>query len=432
LPWHLPLGGAVFERAYRQRLEVDLARWQADGVIAPTAAEAIRSTFRPLPAGIDVATVVAILGGLLVAAAFLAFVAANWTEIARPLRFLILLAGIGGSYTAGAILDRRGRPYLADISATVGSIVFGAAIALTGQMYHLGEDFAGGMALWAIGAMAAAILAGSRGALAVALLAGVIWNGARAEQLQEVQLSFLALGFVGAGLAVAWNSPVARHLASLAWLGWWAGTALGVRFGAFSEFTFLLACGGSLSLGVGLLLATRPEDAVARFGLTLSTYGAFAFAVALAASFTDPELHPTARIIQIDWLTLCAVAAVVFALAAALISRRIGTGLAVPALVLGLLAVFTWPGLDNGAGGEPWFNYGAALLAMLCLVVSGMLDDVRPRVVAGWFGLAGVIASITWAVKGSLLRRAVFLAVAGAIAIGVAHLLTRLRHKVEA
>ena len=28
------------------------------------------------------------------------------------------------------------------------------------------------------------------------------------------------------------------------------------------------------------------------------------------------------------------------------------------------------------------------LIAMLCLVVSGMLDDVRPRVVAGWIGLA--------------------------------------------
>jgi Predicted membrane protein (DUF2157) len=60
--------------------------------------------------------------------------------------------------------------------------VFGAAIALVGQMYHLGDDFAAGMLLWAAGALAAAALTGSRGALAVALVAGCIWSGARSKR----------------------------------------------------------------------------------------------------------------------------------------------------------------------------------------------------------------------------------------------------------
>ena len=60
---------------------------------------------------------------------------------------------------------------LADLCASVGSIIFGAGIALIGQMYHLGGDFAGAMLLWAAGALAAAALTGSRGALAVALVA---------------------------------------------------------------------------------------------------------------------------------------------------------------------------------------------------------------------------------------------------------------------
>ena len=66
---------------------------------------------------------------------------------------------------------------------------------------------------------------------------------------------------------------------------------------------------------------------------------------------------------------------------------------------------------------------------MLCLVVSGMLDDARPRLVAGWIGLAAMIAAITWAVKGSLLGRALFLAVAGVVAIGLASLLGRVVQK---
>jgi hypothetical protein len=76
--------------------------------------------------------------------------------------------------------------------------------------------------------------------------------------------------------------------------------------------------------------------------------------------------------------------------------------------------------------GEPWLLYACCLCAMVGLVVSGMLDDARPRIVAGWLGIAGVIAAITWAVKGSLLARSVFLAGAGAVAVVLALALNRL------
>jgi hypothetical protein len=82
--------------------------------------------------------------------------------------------------------------------------------------------------------------------------------------------------------------------------------------------------------------------------------------------------------------------------------------------------------IPTAAVAEPWLAYALALSAMLCLVVSGMLDDVRPRIVAGWLGLAATIAAVTWAVKGSLLRRAVFLAAAGLVAVALASLLGRL------
>ena len=97
------------ERAYRERLEADLARWQAEGLLPPKSADAIRATLRPVPEGITIATVVGIVGGLLIAAAFLAFIAANWTAIARPLRFAILLAGIVGAYGVAAPVAREPR-----------------------------------------------------------------------------------------------------------------------------------------------------------------------------------------------------------------------------------------------------------------------------------------------------------------------------------
>jgi hypothetical protein len=63
------------------------------------------------------------------------------------------------------------------------------------------------------------------------------------------------------------------------------------------------------------------------------------------------------------------------------------------------------------------------------MVVSGMLDEVRPRLVAGWIGLGLAIAAITWAVRGSLLERAAFLAIAGLITITLATMLGRLLRK---
>jgi len=81
---------------------------------------------------------------------------------------------------------------------------------------------------------------------------------------------------------------------------------------------------------------------------------------------------------------------------------------------------------------EPWLLYALALASMLCLVISGLIDEVRPRVVAGWIGLAGLIAAITWAVQGSLLRRAVFLAAAGLVAVALASLLGRILRKERA
>ena len=61
-----------------------------------------------------------------------------------------------------------------------------------------------------------------------------------------------------------------------------------------------------------------------------------------------------------------------------------------------------------------------------------MLDEVRPRLVAGWLGLGLMIAGITWAVRGSLLRRAAFLAVSGIAAVVIAALLGRLVPSKEA
>ncbi len=392
-------------------------------MITPAALATIRVAIPPLAPGINIPVVVAIVGGLLIAAAFLAFVAAHWTELARLVRLAILLAGIVGAHGLGAWFARAGRPVLADLCAGVGSIIFGAGIALVGQMYHLGGDFAGGMLLWAMGALAAAALTGSRGALAVALVAASVWSSMRVFEIRDVpHFSFVAIWLIAAGLALAWNSRVAAHLVALAALPWWIATALQVGL----EPSFVLADGAALLFGAGLALAVAPCQRASSAGAVLSIYGAFSLAgVAILEVATANDLFRThaGAVSQPLWAISCGVAGAIFAFAVAATTRRAGAAFAGIAIGLVLLAAAVW---TPPQAGEPWRAYAFELCAMLCLVVSGMLDSARPRIVAGWLGIAGVIAAITWAVKGSLLHRSMFLAVAGAVAIALSLVLNRL------
>jgi uncharacterized membrane protein len=414
----------MFDRLYRQRLETDLARWQADGVITPAATAAIRSALPPVASGTNIPVVVGIVGGLLIAAAFLAFVAAHWIEIARLSRLAILFGGIVAANGLGAWFARSGRPVLADLCASVGAIIFGAGIALVGQMYHLGGDFAGGMLLWAIGALGSAALTGSRGSLAVALIAASIWSGMRVvEELDAPHLPFLAFWFIAAALGLAWNSRVVAHLVSLAAIPWWitAATSYSVPSG-----TFVLAAGAALALGGALALASSPWPRLASAGAVLSTYGAFSLAAVACWEAATANEFVSARSAATTpplWAIACGVIGAIGALGAGAAMRRAGTAVAGIAITFVLAAAAAWMQPQSG---EPWLLYALCLCAMVSLTVSGMLDDARPRIVAGWLGIAGVIAAITWGVKGSLLRRSVFLAVAGAVAVVLAIALNRL------
>ena len=214
---------------------------------------------------------VGIVGGLLIAAAFLAFVAANWSVIARPPRFANLVAGIAGAYGVGAVFDRFGRPHLADL-ARGGLDHFRRGDRAHRPDVPLGEDFAGGMLLWPR-ALAAAVLTGSRGALAVALAAACVWSGMRVEMSQRPHLPFIGFWLMRGALAIVWNAPVARHLVGLAALGW-----MGADGDRHEEGGPAIRSSQSCQrlvddrLGPRAGGPSRPPGSKRAFGLTLSTY----------------------------------------------------------------------------------------------------------------------------------------------------------------
>jgi hypothetical protein len=282
----------------------------------------------------------------------------------------------------------------------------------------------------------AAILTSSRGALAVALAAAAIWDGARVfEAPGSPHLTFWPFWLVAAVLAVAWDARVARHLAALSAIGWWIAAGLGtIDLRGVEDPGLAIAAGGILTAGTGMLIAAGPlaaqwPRALRAMGATLSLYGAFALGLALPAVVMAGVVRGHGHEVDLPgWIVVSAAAGTVLALAAVAAARSAGPALIGLACGLALVIV---AGLAPAAGSQPFPAYALSLIAALCLVVSGLVDDIRPRTVAGWMAVAGLIAAITWAVEGSLLARSLFLGVAGAVAVALALLLGRLTPREE-
>ena len=141
-------------------LERLLGRWRAADLIDDASAARIRDwearqPARPRDDGLG--RYAFGFGGLLLLAGILLFVAANWPQMSPASRVLLLAATVGLLHVGGAFARQR-LPALATTLHAVGTAALGAGIFLSGQVFNLGEHWPEGLLLWAVGALAAALL----------------------------------------------------------------------------------------------------------------------------------------------------------------------------------------------------------------------------------------------------------------------------------
>src|SRR5690606_17690317 len=148
---------------------------------APTAGRLLQE-YDSRPSSFSLGRVLMIIAALLVSAAVLLLVAANWEAIPRLARLGGIVGLIWGAYIAGAVLTTRGAERLAAAFLVLGTLAFGGAIALVGQMYHLPGDTFQAMLVWFAGAVVAAALFRSGAVTAIVgflafAVAGMNWFG---------------------------------------------------------------------------------------------------------------------------------------------------------------------------------------------------------------------------------------------------------------
>lgn len=94
-----------------------------------------------------------ILGGIALGAGVLLFVAAHWDAISQPARFSLVVLMVA-LFHVTALFSEQDRLVRATLHA-LGTIAFGAGIALAAQIFHLAVDWNDGLLLWTLGAWTA-------------------------------------------------------------------------------------------------------------------------------------------------------------------------------------------------------------------------------------------------------------------------------------
>ena len=136
-------------------LQRNLDRWVSAGVLdAPTAAR-IRSFEDSRGSGERMRWPVLLalaLGGILLSAGILLFVAAHWAELAPSSRFALVLCMVA-AFPVGGALAAGQFPALSTTLHAIGTICLGAGIFLAAQIFNLQSNWTNGILLWVFGAL---------------------------------------------------------------------------------------------------------------------------------------------------------------------------------------------------------------------------------------------------------------------------------------
>ncbi len=408
-------------RFYAKRLERDLKRWREKGWVTSEGYEAIQAELARAPK-LSASAVLAALGAILLGFAAISFVAANWNVIPRLARLAMLVVALWAAYGGAAWLYKRELPNFAQAAVLTGALLFGAAVMLVSQMYHIDSgNLPGFMLLWTAGAAAAGLLFRSSLTLGAAMILASAWNFSALETMPEVvQWRFLPV-WAALTAAIAWNrSGIGLHLAAAAFVAWLIPIEANLPS---HPYTLMAAIGAAGVLAAGAVMAASGNSLVREVAVRAVPYAAI-------VSFAGLLPQDLASIVPKIEVGLAIAAAMGFAyLLLSEASPRLQT--AAPLLFAYALGVAFY-GLmaiqfGRPAAGLPTMVIAAALT--FALLAGGLICgiQVRSRLVM-WLAFAGLVTetlTLYFDKLGDLINTSLFFLLAGAGIFGLAWVLMR-------
>lgn len=414
---------------YLKQLDRDLERWAALGLIDPGDIEALRANAGPAARQYSLSGMLFMLGVILIACAIMIFIGANWQALPRLLRLGILLALMWGADGGALLLLRRGRTVFAEGALLIGAVLFGAAVMLVGQMYHINAGWPNGVLLWACGSFLAAAVVPSRACAVLAILLFSIWSGGISFSHEWVMhWPFLAALAAMIVLARALRFRALAHLIVLAFIAWAFSNALvladDVPDGEFPFFATLMMTLG-LVMWLGGVGATKLG---ARFGGLIAGYGVFFLTgIVFLLQFADDD----AIAANIMVILIYACGGLVAALAIAASALRAITPL--DALIAGGLVGAALMSCTLGGNWPHALNYlfaGIDLAFVAWLVSYGLRTHRTFAVNLAFVAFGAEVLYLYFVVFGTMLQQSVLFAVGGVLFLIAAFVLERVRREV--
>lgn len=269
---------ALFRSIHKQ-----IDQWQSRELIDPATAQRLHDDLIHNKVRFGLGSVLAVLGAVLLGAAIIMFIAANWQEIPRIVRVLMIVGIVWFGYIGGAWRQLHGDMVFAPALYLIAALTYGAGIALVGQMYHLSGDVDTALLFWAGGVLMAAymlrasILTITAAAISLFYLASVLFEFNSHLEYQRVYIwAVPTIALLGLGAVWYTNSRYAMH--------WWVLLVIGyglVLYIDFQQAGILLAM---IVAGVALVaLQGRSKDYRRYLGWVGAQLAAYGMAAALIA-----------------------------------------------------------------------------------------------------------------------------------------------------
>lgn len=157
-------------------LRRELAKWRSEGVINERQAEALLSRYQEKKAPErKLVAVLGVLGAALVGAGVILFVAANWELLPKFLKLALLFISTLFAFYAGWEAMRRNHPLAGSSLAFLATILVGATIFLTAQIFNVNADAHWLILLWFLAVAPLAHLLNSRPILLLSITLLTVW-----------------------------------------------------------------------------------------------------------------------------------------------------------------------------------------------------------------------------------------------------------------
>ena len=163
------------DRRFITQLPAEVADWRRDGLITEEQAQAVLARYPLAQAGASarsrMAAILATMGVVSVGLGIILFFASNWAAIPKEVKLALMVIGVPAVYGAGYWL-RYYKQYARVGTAIIllAAILYGAAIHLVAQAYHIPVNHPNLVLFWFVGVIPLAYVTRSHSVLVLALI----------------------------------------------------------------------------------------------------------------------------------------------------------------------------------------------------------------------------------------------------------------------